>query len=178
MVTSSNDTLSMFHHVHHFEVKLHHLLNILESPKEEDLKGRFQKISAIIDDEFYHDLNKHSLIQSKIDVNNLSNSRPRLLLQLHFFLECTDSIESIAHFLEISPSEVFELIRELHNTFSIDNIKSRIQAYYEHNKQNRELPQHLRQEEYLGTMPSYEPKDTTEDRRKRLRKKYGYVDKL
>lgn len=191
------DSLSMFHHLHAFEAKLHHLLQVLERPKEQDLTTRFHAIVTIMDDEFCHDLLHNLQIPyhispaslnktNNIGLNNNSNnntnnkivvSRLRLFLHLHCFLECSDSVEALANFLELSLEEVSELIRELHHTFSIDQLYSRLRAYYEHNRKHKEGPEFDKREEYLGSTPSYEPKDITEDRRKRLRKKYGNIEK-
>ena len=96
---------------------------------------------------------------------------------MHFWCltECTDSLEYIAQYLELSVEEVKELIRELHNTFSIDPLISRIRKYYEINKAIHEYTALHKKREELGMQTSLEPKDTQEERRQRLRRRYGYL---
>jgi predicted HTH domain antitoxin len=169
------DTLTLFHHQHDFEVRIHHLLTVMDYPKEHELIIRFKQIVALINDEFYHDLVQHNLI-SREEVN--PPSRLLLLLHINCFLACTDSFEAIANFLNLSLNEVIELVRECRSHFSIETLKSRIRAYYESRKKHLEEPLLALKNELLGDMVAHEPKDITENRRLRLRRKYGHADKL
>lgn len=181
------DSLSLFHHVTYaFEPALNALGSILDKPKEFQLNQRFQEIESLLDKtlclELVHHL--HLIKQPEPDLNNSANiptynppeqhfSHPQILLHLSCFLECTDSLENIANYLEITVDEVQELIRELHHTFSIDSLRSRIQQYYEENKATRERSDRLKRSELLETETTLVPQDTTEDRKQRLRKRYG-----
>ena len=110
-----------------------------------ELNTRFKEIESLLDKtvslELVHHL--HLVKHPEPNLNISSNadllgpteqhfSHPQILLHLCCFLECTDSLENIANYLEITVDEVQELIRELHHTFSIDSLRSRIQQYYQH----------------------------------------------
>lgn len=176
------DSLSMYHHATTFDHKLRNLLSILTQPKESDLKERFKKIDAALDPTFRLELIHH--LHLKIpDSMNLEESKhhhphPQILLHLWCLLECSESIEFIANYLELSIEEVKELIRELHYTFSIDSLVSRIRQYYQQNQHIRESAELQKRTELLGIEPILEPKDTTEDRKQRLRRRYGHLSNV
>jgi len=130
------DPLSMYHHAASFDPKLRNLLSILETPKEYKLKERFKKIESALDVTFRLELIHHLNLKNTDSVHLEDESKhhhphPQILLHLWCLLECTDSPEYIANYLELDIEEVKELIRELHNTFSIDSLVSRIRQYYE-----------------------------------------------
>lgn len=159
-----------------FEHKLLHLLAVLELPKEIKLEERFQEIEKTLQWAFATELlHRLQLIQDvhTTEGSDHQESHPQLLLHLYCLLGCTDSIEYIARYLELTIVEVQELIRELHNTFSIDSLAVRIRHYYEANKRMAEAPTLQLQHERLGMAISLVPKDVNEDRKRRLRKKYG-----
>lgn len=172
------DPLTMYHHATSFDVKLRNLLSILESSKEYNLTERFKKIESSLDLTFRLDLIQYLNLKNSNSVNLEDRSEhPRLQMLLHLWclLECTDSPEYIAKYLGLDLEEVKELIRELHNTFSIDSLVSRIRQYYEQNKHVLELPELQKRNELLGTESSLEPKDLAEDRKQRLRRRYGHL---
>lgn len=173
------DTLTWYHHTtYDFDQKLLALFSILTLPKEYKLTERFKKIEAILDHQFRLELlYRLQLLKPASSTANptLETHPPHPQLLLHFWclLGCTDSISYLADYLELTAEEIQELIRELHHTFSIDSLTSRIRHYYEQNKQLKAIPEFLQQSERLGTEPTWEPKDIQEDRKRRLRKKYG-----
>lgn len=174
------DTLSMYHHATYaFESKLLDLLAILNMPKEFKLAERFEKIELLLDKMFRIEL-IHHLQPLKTPVHNENTSpehqsHPQILLHFWCLLECTHSPEYIAKYLGLTIEEVQELIRELHHTFSIESLVSRIQEYYEENKSIRETSEVYKKNEQLGIETSFEPKDTTEDRKQRLKRRYGHL---
>jgi hypothetical protein len=170
------DPLFMYHHTTSFNYNLHNLLSILEFPKEYKLKERFEKIESTLEPAFCLDLIHHLNFKNTISVDLEDKSehhysRPQILLHLWCLLGCTDSLEYIANYLELSIAEVKELICDLHNTFSIDSLVSRIQGYYEQNKHIRESPELYKRSELLGIEPILEPKDTGEARKQRLQRR-------
>jgi len=189
ILKSEFDSLSTYHHITSFDAKLRNLLSILEMPKEYKLTERFKKIESVLDNTFRLELIHYLNLKNNPSVNKNSASinlgaehphphphpHPQILLHLWCLLECTDSPEYIAKYLELDIDEVKELIRELHNTFSIDSLLSRIRQHYEQNKHLRESPELHKRSELLGIEPSLEPKDTAEDRKQRLRRRYGHL---
>jgi hypothetical protein len=177
------DPLSMYHHTVSFDAKLLNFLSIIEMPKEYKLKERFKKIESTLDPTFRLELIHHLKLKINATVNLEGESEhhyahPQILLHLWCLLECSDSIEYIANYLELDIEEVKELIRELHNTFSIDSLVSRIRQHYEQNKHLRESYELQKRSELLGIEPILEPKDTNEDRKQRLRRRYGHLSKV
>jgi len=178
------DTLTLYHHTTcDFETKLQHLLAILKLPKEFNLSERFETIAHLLDKTFrlelLHRLELVSPEKSSYPDNTSNNhhTSPQILLHLWCLLGCTDSINDIADYLELTVEEVYELIRELHHTFSIDTLVSQIRQYYEKNKQSKEISELQKKNEFLGREYALEPKDTIEDRKKRLKRKYGHLAK-
>ncbi len=175
------DSLALYHHATHaFDAKLKNLLSILDMPKESALEERFKHLESILDKifrlELIHYLNlKNTEALIKGSQNTTEHHQPQILLHLLCLLECTDSVEYIAHYLELTEEEVKELIRELHKTFSIDSLTSRVRQYYQQNKKRREAPERQKESERLGIEPSSEPKDSTEDRRQRILRRYGHL---
>lgn len=180
MLNGEFDTLSMYHHATSFDSKLRNLLSILVMPKEYKLTERFKRLESALDAAFrlelIHDLKlKNSDSVHLEDESEHHHPHPQILLHLWCLLECTDSVAAIANYLELDIEEVEELIFELHHTFSIDSLVSRIRQYYEQNKRLRESPELRKKSELLGIESSLEPKDITEDRKQRLRRRYGHL---
>jgi hypothetical protein len=178
------DTLTLYHHTTgDFDTKLQHLVSIVKLPKEFNLTERFETIEHLLDKTFrlelLHRLQLISPTKSTHpdDTSNNHHTHPQILLHLWCLLGCTDSINEIADYLELTVEEVHELIRELHHTFSIDTLMSRIWQYYEKNNQIKAAPKIQQKNEFLGYEYALEPKDTTEDRKKRLKRKYGHLAK-
>lgn len=174
------DTLSLYHHRNcDFEYQLQLLLSILEFPKEYNLMQRFNKIATILNKPFCIELlARLNLLKGRADEADTTenhHSNPMLLLHFWALLECSDSIEAIANYLELTPEEVQELIRELHHTFSIESLLQRIREYYSNNKHHHDLAEYQLQQEHLGVETSFEPKDTIEERKQRLRRRYGHI---
>lgn len=166
----------MYHHIVTFDSKLKHLYGTLSLPKEEKLAERFKTLEILLDSTFclelIHALDlKHQQPASVEDEAVLIH--PKVMLHLLCLLDCTNSIEYIARYLELRVDEVYELIRELHHTFSIDSLVSRIQYYYQQNKNHQNFPELKRRNEYLNVESTLEPKDLSEERKLRLRRRYG-----
>src|SRR5438094_385186 len=101
------DPLSMYHHLSSFDPKLRNLLSILESQKEYKLEERFKKIESTLDLTFRLELIHHLNLKNSVSVNfeNESEhhySHPQILLHFWCLLECTDSLEYIANYLELN----------------------------------------------------------------------------
>jgi hypothetical protein len=173
------DPLSLYHHAASFDSKLQNLLLILDRPKEESVADRFKKIEVVLDNlfrlELIYQLHLKNHLFNSEGGSAGSDSHPQILLHLWCLLGCTDSLECIANYLELTIEEVKELIRELHNTFSIDSLVSRIRQYYEQNKCVYQRHEHYKRRERLGIELSVESKDTTEERKQRLRRRYGHL---
>lgn len=177
------DSLSMYHHRANFDHRLKELLSILELPKETELKERFKKLEEILDTTFRLEIIHHLELINKDFLEDEkehphAHPHPQILLHLWCLLSCTNSLESIAQYLELSIEEVNELIRELHNTFSIDSLVSRVYEYYKQNKRILEFPELQKKAELLGIDHTLEPKDVTEERKQRLRRRYGHLGKV
>lgn len=175
------DTLSMYHHVtFDFDTKLKDLLSILDEPKEHKLAERFKKIESILDPMFRVELIqrlcllKTNILQS-VGANEEGSTHLQMLLHLECLLSCTNSLGYIAEYLELTIEEVQELIRELHNTFSIDSLISRVRQYFEENKKMKNAYVWQKNKELLGIETTAEPKDTAEVRKTQLRKRYGHL---
>lgn len=177
------DSLALYHHATYaFEPRLQELVAILELPKEFKLAERFKKLESILNKTFRLELlHRLHFAEHQLEITNSEEKsvhqthHPELLLHLCCLLGCTDSIGYIAQYLELTPEEVKELIRELHNTFSIDSMLSCVRQYYEQNKHKREIPELQKRSELLGVEPTLEPKETAEDRKQRLRRRYGHL---
>jgi hypothetical protein len=181
---SQLDSLALYRHtIYDFEGKLRHLLSILEQPKELHLAERFKKIETVLDNTFRLELlYRLHLMPSATPSHAETTSdnhhiHPQILLHVWCLLGCTDSVEYIAHDLGLTFEEVQELIRELHHTFSIDPLASQVRQYYEKNKRQKEIPEIQQKNEFLGIEHALKPQETTEDRKRRLRKKYGHLAK-
>lgn len=178
------DSLALYHHtIYDFEGKLRDLLSILEQPKELHLAERFKKIETVLDTTFRLELLYRLHLMPSVTPSQAATTsenhpiHPRILLHVCCLLGCTDSVEYIAHDLGLTFEEVQELVRELHHTFSIDPLVSQIRQYYEKNKHQKEIPDIQKKNEFLGIEHAVEPKESTEDRKRRLRKRYGHLAK-
>ena len=180
------DTLTLYHHTTcDFEKKLQHLLSLLKLPKEYNLTDRFKEIEQILDKTFRLELlHRLQLISpskpsetAEKETSNNHHTHPQLLLHLWCLLGLTDSITYIANYLELTEEEVQDLIKELHHTFSIDSLMSQILHYYKKDKEIKEAPDLQRKQEFLGVQYALVPKDTIEDRKKRLKRKHGHLAK-
>ena len=175
------DSLNLFHHSKHdFEQKLQQLLLILEGKKESNLAERFQEIEKILDPAFRFELIHllQPLTFTKITSEDNSKEHfehPQLLLHLLCLLDCTDSIGYIAQYLGLTDQEVEELVRELHHTFHIDSLLARVREYYVANKRQKDEPILREKNEFLGTETTLEPRDVNEDKRQRLKRRYGHL---
>lgn len=171
------DSLSLYHHLSSFNGKLGQLASLLEMPKEYKLPQRFAAIEALLNRPFSLGVLQHLKLLDKVaEAGGLDTLRPELLLHLFCLLGCTDSIEYIAGYLGLTLEEVRELYRELHHTFSIESLISRIREYYKQNKQLHDEAEFHQHHELLGMEPSLEPRDTAENRKQRLRRRYGHFD--
>jgi len=179
--TKAFDSLALFHHQHcNFDHKLQILISILQSPKDYKLVERFDWLKRILEPNFGMELLwRLDLIpfdHSKQTETKVNTGHPHdLLCLLHLWclLDCTDSVEYIARYLELTVEEVQELIREMHHTFNIDGLLARVRQYYDENKKNAFSYEYQKKNEILGIDIANEPKDVAENRKLRLRRKYG-----
>jgi hypothetical protein len=188
------DVLSMYHHaIYPIEAKLHDLLEVLEQPRNVNIDSRFKKLYEILDEKFCLELvhrlelgksfnagpesknesfNKLSLT-GEPNFTEIIFHKPVLILHLWCSLICSDSIEYIAKHANLTLTEALAFIREIDFSYNIDSLISRVLNCYQASRKHRLQAEISKNQQLLGLELTTVSPDSNEERRARLRRKYG-----